>query len=204
MTVDYHALARKAALEAGVDPDLYARLINQESGWDPNAVSPTGAIGLTQFLPSTAKDPGYGVAPLDDIHDPNEQLRGGAEYLKAMLDRYGGDTNKALAAYNGGAGNVDKGNYSSEMTNYVASINGPGHTPVAYSGLPAMPDPSEPGAGLPSAPKAYEPDNFDKLYGHLQSSGMGKAFGLQPDAFRAGSQGRNVLGAIMTGLGSMA
>lgn len=116
-------LAAQAARENGIDPALFMGLVEQESGWDPNAVSPTGARGMTQVLRSTAADPGFGVTPLTgDIDDPLTNLRFGARYFRSMLNRYDGDVNKALAAYNGGAGNVDKGRYSKEMLGYMPGV----------------------------------------------------------------------------------
>lgn len=94
---------------------LINAVIKQESGGNPNALSPKGAAGIMQIMPATARDPGFGVTPLQnwDGVDPRtapveEQIRFGTEYLEAMKKRYGGDVNKALAAYNAGAGNVDK------------------------------------------------------------------------------------------------
>lgn len=79
-----------------IDPTLFEALIWQESRWDPLAMSPKGAIGLTQLMPGTARD--LGVDPLD----PVANLNGGAQYLKKMLDSFDGDVTMALAAYNAG------------------------------------------------------------------------------------------------------
>ena len=99
--MDYRSLAQKIAVEEGVDPDLFLRLVEAESSFNPNASSPAGAIGLTQLMPGTASD--LGVDPTD----PVQNLRGGARYLKQQLDRFG-DPTLALAAYNAGPGNVRK------------------------------------------------------------------------------------------------
>lgn len=88
-----------AAREAGVDPRLLAALTWAESGFRPDAGSHAGAQGLTQLMPGTAA--GLGVDPLD----PAQNLRGGARYLKAQLDRFG-SVELALAAYNAGPGRV--------------------------------------------------------------------------------------------------
>lgn len=206
---DYRARADYWAAKYGVDPNVFEHLVQQESGWNPAAVSPTGAVGLTQALPSTARDPGFGVAPLADIHNPDDQLRFGAEYLAAMQGRYGGNTNKALAAYNAGPGVADKWNGTdmaalpNETQGYINNITG-STTPISYGpNVPAMPNPSEP-AGLTVAKKKYEPDRMDALYSHIQQSGMGKAFGMQPDAFRNGSALRTGVGVFLSGLGGMA
>jgi hypothetical protein len=129
--MDFKALADQYATQHGVDPGLFRALVRQESGWNPTAKSPVGAYGLTQAMPATAADPGFGVKPLVDIDNPEEQLRFGAEYLSKMIDRYDGDVNKALAAYNWGAGNADKwsGDLSAlpaETRGYIQNITGGG------------------------------------------------------------------------------
>lgn len=90
---------------------LMPALIQQESGGDVNAVGPITrsgerAQGSTQVMPATGQNPGYGVSPMKD-NSPAEQRRFGEDYLTAMLDKYDGDTERALAAYNAGPGNVD-------------------------------------------------------------------------------------------------
>jgi hypothetical protein len=89
---------------------LVDRMIQQESGGDPNAVSRVGASGLTQVMEATAADPGFGVTPLDwdDRFDPQLNRAFGTEYLNAMLKRYNGDEEAALIAYNAGFGRADK------------------------------------------------------------------------------------------------
>lgn len=116
-------IARQMAQARGIDPDLFVRLIDQESGFNPTARSEKGALGLTQIMPDTAKDPGYGVQPIMDRLDPMENLRFGADYFAAMLKRFGGDTEKALAAYNFGVGNVLSGkSYPAETKGYINAI----------------------------------------------------------------------------------
>lgn len=86
---------------------LVNAVIQVESSGDPNAVSPKGARGLMQLMPGTAKAPGYGIPPAKD--DSNaENLRVGTAYLNAMLQKYNGNLEYALAAYNWGPGNTDK------------------------------------------------------------------------------------------------
>lgn len=118
------------AQQYGLDPSLFRRVISQESSWNPKARSRMGAYGLSQVMPDTASNPGFGVRPLTDIENPDEQLRFGAEYLAALTKRYGGDTNKALAAYNWGAGNADNWDGKNldalpkETRDYITKISG--------------------------------------------------------------------------------
>jgi hypothetical protein len=120
--------ANSAAKEFGIRPELLHSLIQQESGGDPAARSPKGALGLMQLMPGTAKDMGV------DPADPLQNLRGGAKYLRSLLDRYKGDEKLALAAYNAGPGNVDKAggipNFPETRT-YVANIERNGAAPPA-------------------------------------------------------------------------
>lgn len=85
----------------GLDPDLVHRLVTRESNYNPTARSKKGAIGVMQLMPDTAKELGV------DATDPDQNIRGGLTYLQSLLTRYGGDTRKAVAAYNAGPGAVD-------------------------------------------------------------------------------------------------
>ena len=96
----YVAIAQQDATNAGISPDYFTRQINQESGFNPNAVSPSGAVGIAQFLPSTAR--GLGIDPWD----PSAALNAAAHLMASYANNYGGDYAKALAAYNGGSGTV--------------------------------------------------------------------------------------------------
>lgn len=97
----YDGLIEQAAQRYGVEPAVLHGLIQQESGFDPNAQSSAGASGLTQLMPGTASS--LGVAnPLD----PTEAIEGGARYLGQMMSEFGGNTADALAAYNAGPGAV--------------------------------------------------------------------------------------------------
>jgi len=96
----YVAIAQQDAIAAGISPDYFVRQINSESGFNPNAVSPAGAVGIAQFLPGTAA--GLGINPWDPI----QALRGAARLMANYARQYGGDYAKALAAYNGGTGTV--------------------------------------------------------------------------------------------------
>ena len=111
-----------AAAGNGIDLALLKGLVSQESGFDPNARSGAGAVGLTQLMPGTAAALGV-TNPLD----PAQSLQGGAKYLRQQLDRFGGDEKLALAAYNAGPGAVAKfGGVPpyAETQNYVNSVLG--------------------------------------------------------------------------------
>jgi soluble lytic murein transglycosylase-like protein len=95
----WQAAVERAASANGIDPKLLTALVWVESGFDPNAVSSAGAIGLAQLMPDTAE--GLGVDP----YDPEQNLEGGARFLAAMIDRFG-RTDLALAAYNAGPAKV--------------------------------------------------------------------------------------------------
>lgn len=98
---DYLAIVYDAASTHDVDPELVAAVIRAESNFDPAAVSRKGAQGLMQLMPATAKR--FGVA---NAFDPAQNIHGGTRYLRLLLDRFDGDPELALAAYNAGEGNV--------------------------------------------------------------------------------------------------
>jgi soluble lytic murein transglycosylase-like protein len=85
----------------GIDPDLARAVMRMESGGNPNAVSSAGAIGLMQLMPGTAR--GLGVNP----QDPKRNIEGGVKYLAQLADKYDGDYERTLAAYNAGSARVD-------------------------------------------------------------------------------------------------
>ena len=93
---DTNSLIKEAAARYQVDPRLVAAVAQTESGGNQEAVSPVGAVGVMQLMPETAA--GLGVNP----YDKRQNIEGGAKYLRQMMDTFGGDVQKAVAAYNAG------------------------------------------------------------------------------------------------------
>lgn len=117
----YSAKIAELAARFDLSPSLLEAVVWQESRWRENAVSPVGARGLAQLMPGTARYLGV------DAGDPFQNLEGGARYLREQLDRFDGDIEKALAAYNAGPGRVERAGgipNIRETQNYVAAIMG--------------------------------------------------------------------------------
>ncbi|MBC6983774.1 lytic transglycosylase domain-containing protein [Caulobacter sp. 17J80-11] len=98
----YRQAVEAAARRYDLSPELLDAVARSESGYDAHAVSPVGAIGVMQLMPATAR--ALGVDP----RDPGQNILGGAAYLRAQLDAFDGDLERALAAYNAGPGRVRK------------------------------------------------------------------------------------------------
>lgn len=114
---------KEASQQHGIDYELLQALIATESGFDPGAVSPKGAVGLMQIMPATAER--YGVAS-KKLADPRTNVRTGARYLRDLINMFPGRLELALAAYNAGEGAVQRAgnkipNYR-ETQNYVKTV----------------------------------------------------------------------------------
>ena len=136
-------IIQSAADHEALPPELLRAVIKQESGFKPCAVSSMGAQGLMQLMPDTALD-----LRVNNPFDPKENIRGGASYLKQLVNRYGGDLRMALSAYNAGMGRVDRTAGVPdilETQNYVSSITGD----LGYEQLPLL-------AGTWDAPGALD------------------------------------------------
>lgn len=110
---DIPTLIQQVAAKYNIDPALAARLVNTESGGNPNAVSSAGAVGLTQVMPQTAM--GLGVNP-QQLTDPATSLDTGLKYFSQLQNQFGGDPQLAAAAYNAGPGTVADFKNGSNLT----------------------------------------------------------------------------------------
>jgi soluble lytic murein transglycosylase len=121
----YEHIVRGHASNYDLDAALVAAVIYQESKFQADARSESGAIGLMQLLPDTAEAialrTGGSRFQVDDLYDPEVNVRYGCWYLRNLLEKYG-SLEKALAAYNGGQGNVDRGVQYEETRHFVANV----------------------------------------------------------------------------------
>jgi len=99
----FDGLIASSAAQWHVDKALVKAIVANESAFDPRATSATGAQGLMQLEPATAAELG-----VTDAYDPQQNVNGGTRYLRGLLDRFRGDTLRAVAAYNAGPGAVEK------------------------------------------------------------------------------------------------
>ena len=126
---NYDSIIKDKSSQYRIPEDLIRAIIQTESGFDPSTVSSAGAMGLMQLMPGTAK--GLGIM---DAFDPEQNIDGGVRYIKSQLDRFNGNLDIALAAYNWGPGNVIKNNITNlkdpsqfaklpkETQNYIEKI----------------------------------------------------------------------------------
>lgn len=149
---------------AGGNSSLYDAVEQTESGGDHSAVSPAGATGVMQLMPETAKNPGFGIEPVKDDSE-EENRRVGREYLDALLKKYDGNLDHALAAYNYGPGNIDEwiangadpSQLPQETQDYIVKVKG-----AMSPTQPSAATPTQPSAATPTQPSAANvPDGFD-------------------------------------------
>jgi soluble lytic murein transglycosylase-like protein len=129
-----------AALEEGIDPDLAFRVVRVESMFKERAVSPAGALGLTQLMPATADELQPGIER-EQIFDRRTNLRLGFRYLRWLLDLYDGDVDEALHAYNRGPGTVARIRAAGgdPANGYADRVRGRGRSLVPYDGTGRVP-----------------------------------------------------------------
>lgn len=141
----YGKIIYEIAVRHSINPHLVAALIHVESAFNPRAKSSKGAYGLMQLLPETARR--FGLTKKKDLYDPKKNLEAGVRYLKWLADRFGGDAEKILAAYNAGEGAVERfGGIPpyQETQSYVQRIFGllgfsaPAPAPVSQPGAPGV------------------------------------------------------------------
>ncbi|MDQ3557166.1 MAG: lytic transglycosylase domain-containing protein [Gemmatimonadota bacterium] len=143
--LDLAAAIDRAAREADVEPELAFRLVRVESDFKERAVSPVGALGLTQLMPATAAGMQPGITR-DEIFERDTNLRLGFRYLRWLLRVYDGDVSEALHAYNRGIGTVTRiraagGNPANGYADKVLGVEGarPVGLPRALGPRPALP-----------------------------------------------------------------
>lgn len=107
----------ECAEKYNIDQELIRAMIQVESGWNTDAVSNKGAQGLMQLMPRTAA-----MLGVEDPFDPVQNIEGGVRYISDLTDKYRGDIEKALAAYNAGPARVDAGNIPEVSKRYVRNI----------------------------------------------------------------------------------
>lgn len=162
-------IASQAANKYGIDQNIFFRQIGAESGWNVNARSPAGALGVAQFMPGTAK--GMGVNPMD----PKSALFGAARYMSNNLKQFNGNYRLALAAYNAGGGNARKALHSFPETQaYVKKIMG-GYKPNQFGG-------AQGGAGSGSGPVSVTLPGAGHWEGGADQTRIAQVMRLRPDS----------------------
>ncbi len=114
----FESLIKNAAARHQVPEELVKAVIKVESNFNPRATSHMGAMGLMQLMPGTARDLG-----VQRPYDPGENINGGTKYLRELLDRYDGNVPMAVAAYNCGMANVEKGRLPQETRSYLQLVS---------------------------------------------------------------------------------
>jgi TP901 family phage tail tape measure protein len=155
----YSNIINKASSAYGIDANLIAAIIQQESSFNPNSKSPAGAMGLMQLTSDSWSDFGSG-----DIWDAYDNIMAGTKEFATYLKKYGGDIKTALAAYNWGPGNVDRkglGNMPSETQDYIPKVLG---YYQQFSGGKALPE------GITTGKDAVSDADFQKTMADRKKS----------------------------------
>lgn len=126
----FNEIVTEKAVKYNLDPDLVKAVIKAESNWNPHAVSPKGARGLMQLMPTTAYELG-----VYNSFDPEDNIDGGTRYLRHLLERFNGDLTLALAAYNAGPARVEKSKSIPQIPETVQYVR---RVMSFYSGLPGL------------------------------------------------------------------
>ncbi len=150
----YEPLIQAHAARAGLPPELVRAVIQVESGFNPRARSPKGAMGLMQLMPATAAWLG-----VNRPFDPDQNIAGGTTYLRTLLERFDGNLELALAAYNAGPGAVERFGLRvppfAETTRYVDRVGAIASPDAVPSVRPGRPSPAprrpKPGTTPPAA-----------------------------------------------------
>jgi hypothetical protein len=173
--LDLRQLAVAEAIRRGIDPHLILRQFDAESGGDPGAVSPKGAVGAMQLMPGTARDMGV------DPNDPADNVRGGVAYMGQQLDRFG-SPQLAAAAYNAGPGRVERAGGVPDIPETQAYV-----AKVAPGDADAAPDHYDADVFGSNGPAAAKPAD------HLDTDVFGDAATAQPAVtYFAGPKGERM------------
>lgn len=210
-TESMDSIFEEASARYGVSVNLLKAVAKAESNFNPNAVSKAGAIGVMQLMPATARSLG-----VSDPYNARQNIMGGAKYLKENLDRFGGNVNLAVAAYNAGPNSVQK--YGGippykETQNYVKTVNAYMNGSPIYAGKMVQTGGfgNQWGLGFGnSSLSGFSADQLLSLYGvsvgsmfdsgSSSSDGLYGSYGRQPGLSGLGNLGSYGLG--MSGLGS--
>lgn len=171
----YRQYARQVATARGLDPDVFESMLEQESGFNPNAKSAAGAMGIAQFMPQTARR--YGLA---NPNDPYKSIDAAASYLSDNLQKLGGRYDLALAGYNWGehrpqlqqaarTGTAPR-QMPAETRNYLASISALTNKKKAQGGSYLQADQSGQMPGPPDLPDANNFDAYNAAIGEVMRS----------------------------------
>lgn len=202
---DMQNLIVKIAQEEGVDPAVALAMAQQESGFNPKAISEAGAIGVMQLMPATAKELGV------DPYNTEQNIRGGLRYLKQQMKTFDNSLSKALAAYNAGAGSVMKYggvppkefangqtyNYVNNISNLIPryrealqggqfnTANVPASTGGGSNNNPPTNTASTGGAGQPSANDIFMTLLMNKMFGNPTPSDVTQALKNAQDIYNS-------------------